>query len=141
MNAEEDRRIDLELLIFYLFVSMLCFVLYLVRHPVFYAFTDPEMNWKISELSNKSIVSFSDSHSFWPWRMGREATIFEKAESYQDIIKGIRENNILGTVETEPAYGKYHWDGHANCNFSASPEETKKLNEICPVCGKSLIKI
>jgi uncharacterized protein (TIGR00375 family) len=100
--------------------------------------SDPEMNWHLSELNNRAIVSFSDSHSFWPWRIGREATIFEKADSYQDIIKSIRENKILGTVETEPAYGKYHWDGHMNCNFSSSPEETKKINGICPVCDKTL---
>jgi uncharacterized protein (TIGR00375 family) len=100
--------------------------------------SDPEMNWHLSELNNRAIVSFSDSHSFWPWRMGREATIFEKVESYQDVIQGIRKNTILGTVETEPAYGKYHYDGHINCNFSSSPEESKKLNGICPVCGKAL---
>ncbi len=39
---------------------------------------DPEMLWHISELNSKTIVSFSDSHSFWPWRIGREATIFNK---------------------------------------------------------------
>jgi len=99
---------------------------------------DPKMLRKFSFLNSKTIVSFSDSHSFWPWRIGREATIFEKAESYQDIIQDIRKNNILGTIETAPAYGKYHWDGHANCNFSSSPEETKKLNGICPVCKKPL---
>jgi uncharacterized protein (TIGR00375 family) len=100
--------------------------------------SDPEMNWHLSELNNRAIVSFSDSHSFWPWRIGREATIFEKIESYQDVIQAIRENKILGTVETAPAYGKYHWDGHASHNFSSSPEETKKLNGICPICGKPL---
>jgi len=100
--------------------------------------SDPEMNWHLSELNNRTIVSFSDSHSFWPWRMGREATLFEKADIYQEIINAIRENKILGTVETEPAYGKYHYDGHANCNFSSSPEESKKINGICPVCGKPL---
>jgi uncharacterized protein (TIGR00375 family) len=100
--------------------------------------SDPEMNWHLSELNGRAIVSFSDSHSFWPWRMGREATIFEKAESYKDIINAIRENKILGTVETSPSYGKYHYDGHMNCNFSSSPEESKKLNGICPVCKKSL---
>jgi len=101
--------------------------------------SDPEMNWHIKELNDKTIVSFSDSHSFWPWRLGREATIFSKADAYKDIIDAIRENKILGTVETDPAYGKYHWDGHRACNFSSSPEETKKLNGICPVCHKPLV--
>jgi uncharacterized protein (TIGR00375 family) len=100
--------------------------------------SDPEMNWHLSELNNRTLVSFSDSHSFWPWRIGREATIFEKIESFQDVIKGIRENTILGTIETDPGYGIYHYDGHMDCNFSSSPEETKKLNGICPICNKSL---
>jgi len=104
--------------------------------------SDPEMNWHLSELNNKTIISFSDIHSFWPWRLGREATIFkidEEKLNYREIINQIRENKILGTIETDPAYGKYHWDGHRLCNFSSSPQETKKLNGICPVCGKTLI--
>jgi len=100
--------------------------------------SDPEMNWHISELNTKTIVSFSDLHSFWPWRMGREATIFSSINSYNEIIKQIRENKILGTIETDPAYGKYHWDGHRNCNFSCSSEETRNKNGICPVCNSNL---
>jgi uncharacterized protein (TIGR00375 family) len=100
--------------------------------------SDPEMNWRIKELEDKAIVSFSDSHSFWPFRMGREATIFKKTDSYLEIIRQIREKTFVGTIETEPAYGKYHWDGHRNCNFSCSTEESEKLNGICPVCKKPL---
>lgn len=101
--------------------------------------SDPEMNWHISELNDRAIVSFSDSHSFWPFRLGREATIFKKAESYNDILTAIRENKILGTVETDPAYGKYHWDGHRACKFSCSPQETRGYQGICPVCHKPLV--
>ncbi|MBT96838.1 DNA helicase UvrD [Candidatus Pacearchaeota archaeon] len=101
--------------------------------------SDPEMNWKIKELGSKSIVSFSDAHSFWPFRIGREATIFKKCDSYTKIIKQIRENDFISTIETNPAYGKYHWDGHRNCEFSCEPEKTKELNGICPKCGKNLI--
>jgi uncharacterized protein (TIGR00375 family) len=100
--------------------------------------SDIPMNLKIKELRDKSIVSFSDSHSFWPWRLGREATIFKKTDSYNELIRQIRENDFFGTIETEPAYGKYHWDGHVKCNFSCSPEESKKLKGICPKCGRRL---
>jgi uncharacterized protein (TIGR00375 family) len=100
--------------------------------------SDPEMNWRIAELNTRSIVSFSDAHSFWPWRLGREATIFSKVESYKDIINAIRRNSIEGTIETDPAYGKYHWDGHRNCGFSSSPAESRKLNGICPACRRPL---
>lgn len=102
---------------------------------------DPEMLRKFSWLNSKAIVSFSDLHSFWPWRIGRENTVFDvdiDKLNYKDIIKQIRENSFLATVETEPAYGRYHWDGHRLCNFSSSPEETKKLNGICPICKKQL---
>jgi uncharacterized protein (TIGR00375 family) len=101
--------------------------------------SDPEMNWKIKELENKAIVSFSDAHSFWPFRLGREATIFKRVVSYKDLIEQIRENSFVGTIETDPAYGKYHWDGHRGCDFSCGPEKTKELNGICPKCKKSLI--
>ncbi|MCK4647489.1 DNA helicase UvrD [Candidatus Pacearchaeota archaeon] len=100
--------------------------------------SDPEMNWRISELNNKAIISFSDAHSFWPFRLGREATIFNKTDSYKGIIEQIRNKTFIATIETDPAYGKYHWDGHRNCGFSCSPARTKELNEICPVCQRKL---
>ncbi|HRZ85899.1 MAG TPA: endonuclease Q family protein [Candidatus Paceibacterota bacterium] len=101
--------------------------------------SDPEMNWILKELDNITIVSFSDSHSFWPWRLGREATILNiPTITYKNIIESIRNNTIEGTIEVDPAYGMYHYDGHRNCNFSCSPEETKKLQGICPVCKDPL---
>lgn len=101
--------------------------------------SNPEMNWKIKELENKSIISFSDAHSFWPFRLGRESTIFKKCDSYNEIIRQIRENDFIATIETDPAYGRYHFDGHRLCSFSCSPENTKELNGVCPVCKKDLI--
>jgi uncharacterized protein (TIGR00375 family) len=100
--------------------------------------SDPEMNWRIAELENKAIVSFSDAHSFWPFRLGREATIFKKVDSYKEIIEQIRNNSFIATIETDPAYGKYHYDGHRGCNFSCGPEKSKELNNICPVCNRAL---
>lgn len=103
---------------------------------------DPSMLWRFEEMSSGvNVVSFSDAHSFWPWRIGRESTIFEINElSYDNIIQAIRTGQGLkATIETPPEYGKYHWDGHRLCNFSCSPDETKKLNGICPVCKKPMI--
>jgi len=101
--------------------------------------SDPEMNWRLSKLDKYAIVSFSDLHSYWPWRIGREATIFELKElTYKNIIEAIRTKNILSTIETSPSYGKYHYDGHRLCKFSCPPEESKKLNNICPVCKKPM---
>ena len=103
---------------------------------------DPSMLWRFKEVSEGiNVVSFSDAHSFWPWRLGREATIFDIPElSYDNIIKAIRTGQELkATIETPPEYGKYHWDGHRLCNFSCSPEETKELKGICPVCKKPMV--
>ena len=99
----------------------------------------PEMNLRLKELQSKTIVSFSDLHSFWPWRLAREATILKSIDSYDEILREIRENDIFGTIEVNPAYGKYHYDGHRLCDFSCSPLKTKELGGICPKCGKSLI--
>ena len=99
----------------------------------------PDMNLEIEELRNKTIVSFSDSHSFWPWRLGREATILKDIKSYKSIISQIRKNKIIGTIEVNPAYGKYHFDGHRNCNFSCNPTDAEKTNNLCPVCKKELL--
>lgn len=104
---------------------------------------DPAMLWRFEEVASgkASIVSFSDAHSHWPWRIGRESTIFEIPElTYDNIIKAIRTGKgIKATIETPPEYGKYHWDGHRLCRFSCSPEKTKELKGICPVCKRSLI--
>jgi len=104
---------------------------------------DPSMLWRFEEISNGSVrvISFSDAHSFWPWRIGREATIFDIKElSYENIIKAIRTGDGLkATIETPPEYGKYHYDGHRTCNFSCSPEKTLELKGICPICNEPLI--
>ncbi|MFC1648909.1 endonuclease Q family protein [Nanoarchaeota archaeon] len=102
--------------------------------------SDPLMNWQISGLDKYNLVSFSDSHSFWPWRLGREATLFDVKElTYANIIKAIRTGEGLqGTIEVDPNYGKYHIDGHRACNVVMEPEESKKHNNICPGCKRPL---
>lgn len=101
--------------------------------------SDPSMNWRIKELDDKSIVSFSDAHSFWPWRIGRECTVFDLAKiNYDSLIKAIREQKIAETIEFFPEEGKYHYDGHRNCNVVMSPQETKKHKGICPRCRRPL---
>lgn len=58
--------------------------------------SDPEMNWRIKELENRSILSFSDAHS--PAKMGREATVFELAEpSYENIRVAIMRRSVIGS--------------------------------------------
>ena len=94
----------------------------------------------MSQLDKINIVSFSDCHSYWPWRLGREVTLFESEKlSYNAILHALRTGEgLTETWEVDPAYGKYHWDGHRLCNFSCSPEESKKLHNACPTCGGML---
>lgn len=106
--------------------------------------SDPPMNWRLSKLDRFTLVSNSDSHSFWPWRIGREANVFELTEpSYEEVLEAIRSKNkarFKFTIETDPAYGKYHWTGHRNCKVSLSPRGAAKLGNICPVCRRKLTK-
>lgn len=97
--------------------------------------SDPEMNWKVSKLDKFRLVSNSDAHS--PSKLAREATIFDTNPDYFSIMKALKTGDgYVGTVEFFPEEGKYHDDGHRKCNVCLTPEETKKLNGICPVCGK-----
>lgn len=101
--------------------------------------SDPAMNWRLSTLDNYTLISNSDSHSFWPWRIGREANVFDIKLTYKDLIKALRtRQGFLETIEVDPAYGKYHYDGHRNCNICLSPSESIKLKDICPKCGRPL---
>ncbi len=101
--------------------------------------SDPAMNWRISSLDNYNLVSFSDAHSMYPWRIGREATIFDCDLQYKEILKAIRTTEgLYSTIETYPEYGKYHIDGHRACNVVLDPQEANKLGKQCPVCKKEL---
>jgi len=102
--------------------------------------SDPKMNWRLSALDKYTLVSNSDLHSFWPWRMGREANVFElKGPAYADIIKAMKtREGFVETIEVDPAFGKYHWTGHRACNVSVSPSEARQLKNVCPVCRKTL---
>jgi uncharacterized protein (TIGR00375 family) len=106
--------------------------------------SDPAMNWRLSKLDKFTLVSNSDCHSFWPWRIGREANVFELEKiTYKGIVDAIVANDpsrFKFTIETDPAYGKYHWTGHRNCKVSLSPSEAKKFGNICPVCRRNLTK-
>lgn len=102
--------------------------------------SDPAMNWRLSSLDRFALVSFSDSHSFWPWRIGREATVFEMKDlTYENLIKAIRtKEGLIETIEVNPSYGKYHYDGHRDCKVSLEPKDSKKFQNICPVCKRPL---
>lgn len=100
--------------------------------------SDPAMNWRVEELDNRSILSFSDAHSL-P-NLGREVTVFggDLSEGYSGMLGNIRDQKIAGTIEFYPEEGKYHYTGHRNCNVKYTPEDTARNGRVCPVCGKDL---
>jgi uncharacterized protein (TIGR00375 family) len=98
--------------------------------------SDPAMNWGMTELADKTIVSFSDAHSL-P-KLAREATVFEGTLNYQGLAEALAQNQVAYTVEFYPEEGKYHYDGHRKCGISQSPEETLRQGTRCPVCGRPL---
>lgn len=99
--------------------------------------SDPDMNWHVSKLDKFRLVSNSDAHS--PSKLAREATVFTTDPDYYSIMHALKTGEGYGgTVEFFPEEGKYHEDGHRKCGVCLTPEETKKLNGICPVCGKPM---
>jgi len=106
--------------------------------------SDPPMNWRLSQLDRFCLVSNSDAHSAWPWRLGREANVFELEQpTYNSVIGAIRDRDpkrFLFTIETSPEYGKYHWTGHRACQVSMSAEDARKTGDRCPKCGKTMTR-
>ena len=100
--------------------------------------SDPPMNWQCSFLDKYSLVSNSDAHS--PQNLGREANIFDTPLSYYEVVKALKRKNkgFIGTIEYFPEEGKYHFDGHRKCGICWEPEETRKRNGVCTVCGKAV---
>ncbi len=101
--------------------------------------SDPPMNWRLSALDSKTLVSNSDAHS--PARLGREANVFNCELSYDEIRETLKtkdRNRLLYTIEFFPQEGKYHYDGHRACGISFSPEQAMMNDDICPVCGRKL---
>jgi uncharacterized protein (TIGR00375 family) len=102
--------------------------------------SDPLMNWRLSQLDNCVLISNSDAHS--APKLGREANIFDTEFSYPGIYSALKDESnkgFLGTLEFFPEEGKYHYDGHRDCNMRLTPKETKKNKGLCPKCGKPVV--
>ena len=104
--------------------------------------SDPPMNWRWSKLDRITLLSNSDAHSANPWRLGREANVFELNKltynEINDVIKKGDGKRFLFTIETSPEYGKYHVTGHRDCNVSMHPKDALRINNKCPRCGRKM---
>ncbi|MCX7933678.1 MAG: UvrD-helicase domain-containing protein [Planctomycetota bacterium] len=97
--------------------------------------SDPAMNWRLSALDRYRLVSNSDTHS--PQKIGREACVFAAALDFYALRRALQTGEGYGgTIEFFPEEGKYHLDGHRKCNLRWTPEETRRHQGICQVCGQ-----
>ena len=103
--------------------------------------SDPLMNFQWSALDKYTLVSNSDCHS--PEKLAREANIFNCQLSFSALSRALSDRQgdaFVGTIEFFPEEGKYHYDGHRDCHVCTSPDETRELDGICPVCGRRLTR-
>lgn len=101
--------------------------------------SDAPLNYLCSILDNVVLLSNSDAHS--PDKLGRNANVFDTEMTYNNIINAIKTKNkkeFLGTIDMFPQEGKYHYDGHRDCNICWNPLETLQHKYICPVCQKKI---
>lgn len=99
--------------------------------------SDPPMNWRVSALDRFQLISNSDAHS--PSKLGREANLLSAPLSYEGMARAIQTGEgLTGTIEFFPEEGKYHLDGHRNCDVRLTPGEAQALDGRCPVCGRKL---
>ena len=98
--------------------------------------SDPAMMWPISDLVDRTIVSFSDAHS--APKLGRELTVFRGELSYHGLAENLAHQGVDYTVEFHPEEGKYHYSGHRKCGVRQAPEDTQREGCRCPVCKRPL---
>lgn len=99
--------------------------------------SDPWMNYRVAQLDGYTMISNSDAHS--PAKLGRECNIFQTEFCYTAIRRALETGEGFGgTIEFFPEEGKYHLDGHRACHVRLTPQETRALGGICPVCGKKI---
>lgn len=103
--------------------------------------SDPPMNWRLSQLDGITLISNSDAHS--PSKLGRESNVLNGDLSFNGIKTALTSGDpelFLGTIEFFPEEGKYHYDGHRNCQVRLSPEEARTRDNACPECGKPVTR-
>lgn len=102
--------------------------------------SDPLMNRRLSQLDDITLISNSDAHSLD--NLGREANVFDlDVVTYRALMDAITTGDrkkFLYTIEFYPEEGKYHHDGHRDCDVSLNPRESKRAGSVCPRCKKPL---
>jgi uncharacterized protein (TIGR00375 family) len=96
----------------------------------------------IPENHQYNFFTFSDSHSPWPHRIGREFTkIKMKKPDFNELKKALErkgENKITLNAGLNPREGKYHATACNLCYHHFSLQEMRALNWKCPHCNGTI---
>jgi len=106
---------------------------------------DTTMARSLTELNDCAFVSFSDAHSPYPDKLGREFTRFKlKNPSFTEIKKALMRvtgREITLNVGLDPREGKYHLTGCTRCKAAYTLDDiidNGKIRKVCPSCGGPL---
>ena len=92
----------------------------------------------IPENRKLQFLTCSDSHSPWPYRIGREFTRIEMEKpGFKELKKALWEKDgkrIKLNVGLNPQEGKYHLSACNSCYATFSMEESKRFEWKCPKC-------
>ena len=98
----------------------------------------------IPELKTTKFFSFSDSHSPYSFRIGREYVqmVLEKPnfQSLLDLLSDRKNNKINYNVGFNPEEGKYNKTACKNCGQTYELEEAIRNNFRCPLCKGTIKK-
>jgi len=101
--------------------------------------SDPAMNRLVSALDRFALISNSDCHS--PSKLGREVNLFSTDLDFFALRRALENpasGGFQGTIEFFPEEGKYHYDGHRQCQVCLDPMASRELHDLCPVCQRPL---
>ncbi|MBQ7617895.1 MAG: UvrD-helicase domain-containing protein, partial [Desulfovibrio sp.] len=110
--------------------------------------SNPFMNRCLSSLDQYVLIANSDAHS--GAKLAREVNVFGGEPSYDGLFNALRASAkresgqkqlpcyFESTIEFFPEEGKYHLDGHRQCQVSLVPTASQKCADLCPVCHKPL---
>ncbi len=98
----------------------------------------------MEENHSYSFVCFSDAHSPWPNRLGREFTrIKMKQPCFKELKKALEKKDeklITMNVGLNPKEGKYHLTACASCFQKFTVENAEKLKWKCTNCRGEIKK-
>ncbi len=95
---------------------------------------DSRMASQISDHDKLSLLSNSDAHSPWPYRLGREFNKFQvKNWSFKHLSKAIRKGPELN-LGLDPREGKYYRTACNKCHNIYTLKKAEKLSWRCNNC-------